>query len=177
MEQLPLPKKSIILISCFILILVIFLLAAIYPFHRNLASLDKDIFKIKNQIDQQKIISPFFTEILNKVNKENNYDLPFPKKIDLDRKKIQMVPSIFKEMASGAGLALVRVDPDIRLLTRKKSDILSASIDLSGDFFNFRRFLVLLGGLPYLESVEEIWIESIEEEDIFSLKINLYIGK
>lgn len=177
MEQFPLPKKSLILISCFILILVIFLLAAIYPFHRNLASLDKDLIKIKNQIEKQKIIFPFFKEILNKVNKENIYNLPFPKKTDFDREKIQMVPSIFKEVVSSAGLVLEKVDPDIKLLTGIKSDILSANIHLNGDFFNFRRFLVLLGGLSYLESVEEISIETMEEGNIYSLKINLYIEK
>ncbi|MFC1838879.1 hypothetical protein ACFL1N_04805 [Thermodesulfobacteriota bacterium] len=159
------------------MILVVFLSAAIYPFHRNLASLDKDLIKIKNQIDKQKIIYPFFREMINKINKENSFDLPFPKKADFDRKKIQMVPSIYKEMASDAGLTLVKVDPDIRVLTRIKSDILSSSILLKGDFFNFRRCLVMLGGLPYLESVEEIRIESTKEEDLFSLKINLYIGK
>jgi hypothetical protein len=156
---------------------MIFLLAVIYPFHKNLASLDKDLIKIKNQIDTQKIISPFFKEILNKVNKADNYDLPFPKKTDFDRKKIQMVPSIFRDMATSAGLTLEKVDPDIKLLTGKKSDILSASIHLNGDFFNFRRFLVLLGGLSYLKSVEEINIDTMDEKDIFSLKVNLYIEK
>lgn len=177
MKQIPLPKKSLISILCFILILIVFLLVAIYPSHKNLASLDKELAAINNQIEKQKIISPFLKEMVNKINEENKYSLPFPKSSNFDRAKIQMIPSIYREMASVTELALEKVDPDIRLLNRKQSDILSSNILLKGDFFNFRRFLIKLGGLPYLESVEEIRIESMEEGDFFSLKINLFVGK
>lgn len=177
MEQKILPKECLpFIISCS-LILLGFLFLAIYPFHKSLASLDSELIGIKSQIGKQGIISPFFKELLIKINNKNNYLLPFPQKSDLEREKAQKVPSIFQGMAFKSNLLLVKVDPDIRLLTRKGSDLLSTGILLKGDLLNFRRFLINLGSIPYLESIEEIQIESIEGSYLLRLKINLNIKK
>lgn len=175
MEQQTLPRKSLPFIIVCLLILTSFFLLAVYPFQKGLASLDREIFEIRDQISKQEIIWPFFKEISNMADKKNDHTLPFPDKARLDRKKTQKVPSLFNEMAIECGLSLVKVDPDIRLLNEKEFDLLSTAILVRGDFSNLRRFLIKLGGIPYLESVEEIHLESVEGGYLFSLRIKLYV--
>ena len=177
MEQKAIPNECILYIIIFSAIVLGFICFAIYPFQKSLSVLERELTDITGRIEKQKIISPFFKDLLIKTSKKKSFPLPFPRKVSLNRDKAQQVPSLLKDMALESDLWLIKVDPDVRLLPRNGHDLLSLNIFLKGDFRNFRRFLIRLGEISCLENVEEIQIESIEESYLLRLKIHFNIEK
>lgn len=47
---------------------------------------------------------------------------------------------------------------------------------LKGDFNNFRKMLINLGGVPYLEGIEEIYIQQYSETLEYKLRIVVALG-
>ena len=65
---------------------------------------------------------------------------------------------------------MVEISPDVDS-TLDGSGFLKISVVLRGDFIKFRDVLMELGKLPYLELIERIKIESVEDAKEISLKI------
>jgi len=47
-------------------------------------------------------------------------------------------------------------------------------IVLKGEFFNFRKFLITLGGIPYVLSIDEMSIRQADPNQEYTVK--MYIG-
>jgi len=101
--------------------------------------------------------------------------LPFPGKGRLSRDKIDEVPSIFGEIAQKSGLEAVSISPDVKSIATN-SGVLLLNAALKGDFFDFRKFLIELGKIAYLEHIEQIQIQEILVGRKFRLKIWLALG-
>lgn len=153
-----------------------FFLLAIYPYQKYLAGLDRETKGIETQIEEQKILFPVYKDLLKKVSTAKQGILPFPQKGKLDREKIDGISFIFEEIARKSNLSLVTAVPDVKSLV-KDSGLLSIDVGMKGDFFNFRNFLLQVGGMPCLEHIEEIRIQPATGVKKFWLKVWLALEK
>jgi len=96
--------------------------------------------------------------------------LPLPARSPLSRTKIDTVPSIIREEARKAHIDMVSASPDLSNLGGEQGFLL-VNATLKGDFLNFRKFLVGLGGVPCLEGIEEILMQQNEDSMEFRMKI------
>ena len=165
-----LPTQSLIyFLICGVGILV-FTFLIIIPTQKTSADLDKDIQKIGDRIEEQRILAPVFQSLLKRAKKKNPTELPSTPKVKLDRADISKISENLQEMAFGHGLKIQGLNTDVTSAIGK-SGYLLMRLNLTGDFMNFRDFLVDLGTIPSFEIIEDIQIRAIEGAREFKLKI------
>ena len=166
------PKRSMVyLLICLCGVLIIFA-AGIIPEYFSSARLDQQIKSIQFQIEEQKRLYPIHQILQDKTHKKDGRTLPFPKKNFLSRTQMDAVPETFREIAKKANLDIVSASPDLNNLG-SESSFLPINAVIRGDFFNFRKFLIGLGEIPYLERIEEIQIQ--QNEDTMELKMKMWL--
>jgi hypothetical protein len=73
-------------------------------------------------------------------------------------------------IADKAGLTMVSLKPDLSTLAGSSTSLLS-NVVLKGEFANFRKMLIGLGDVPYLDRIEEISIQQYPDYLEFRMKI------
>ena len=86
-----------------------------------------------------------------------------------------MNPTGTNTAARMSGMSLVSAIPNLNALTGD-AQVLSVNIVLHGDFINLRKFLINLGGIPYVKQIEEIAIQQKPDTKEFRLKIWVAVG-
>lgn len=167
------PKRSLVyLLICVGGVLIIFV-AGIIPEYFSSVRLDQQIKNIQFQIEEQKKLYPLYHMLQNRSHKEDARNLPFPKRNVLSRTEMDSVPAAFREIAKKANLDMISVSPDLNFLG-SESRGLPVNAVMRGDFFNFRKFLIGLGEVPYLERIEEIHVQ--QNEDTMEFKIKVWLA-
>ena len=171
-----LPKKTIIYLLICLAGILGFLIFAVYPNQKSLASLDMEIETIEDQIKEQEILFPVYENLLEKGKFKKPGAFPFPQKAKLGRHETERIALIFGEKARKSNLSLVDVIPDVESL-REGSDVLAVNMLMKGSLLDFRDFLIHLGEIPYVENIEEIKIQPAEGGKEFRLKVSLALNK
>jgi hypothetical protein len=165
-----LPTQSLILFLFCAAGILAFVFVIILPTHTTSVQLDKDILKISDRIEEQRILKPVFESLLKRAKKKNPTNLPDIKPAKLDRADISKLSEDLQEMAFRHGLKVQNMNTDVSALIGKNSH-LQMSLNLTGEFLDFRDFLVDLGTIPSLEVIEEIKIQAIEGSREFKIKM------
>ena len=150
--------------------ILVFVFLIIIPTQNISAELDKDIQRIGDRIEEQRILAPVFQSLLKRAKKKKSSELPSTPKAKLDRADISKVSENLQEIAFRHGLKIQGLNTDVASAIGK-SGYLLMRLNLTGDFINFRDFLVDLGTIPSLEIIEDIQIRAIEGAREFKLKI------
>jgi len=156
-------------------VIIAFIALVLYPFHKSLSQQDTRIRRLEGQIEKQKILHPFYQELVRKLRSQHPKQLPFPPEGKLTRDKIDQIPSIFREVAQRSGLQSLAVSPDIQSVT-SDSDTLLLTAAVKGDFFTFRSYVIELGKIPYLAHIEQIQINPISGSRKFKLRMRLALA-
>ena len=164
------PTQSLIFFLICSAGILVFIFLIILPSQNTAADLDKNIEELKARIDEQRILTPVFHSLLARAKGKNPTELPLTQKTKSARGEVKNISSQIKKIAQGCGLHLAEITPDVNSL-KQSSGYLSMNIIVTGDFFNFRKFLIELGSIPSLESIQEIKIRPIEESREIKLKI------
>ena len=165
----PLTQSLFIFLVCAVGILVFFWLI-ILPSQKTSTELDQEIAQLNARIEEQRILTPVFHSLLKRAKKEGPSDLPSPKKAKLTHGDMNAISSVFQDIAGKHNLKLEEITTDVRSLMQE-SGYLLMRLRLSGDFFNFRKFLIDMGSIPSLEHIEEINIQPTKTSKELRLKI------
>ena len=150
--------------------ILVFIFMIIIPTQNASTELDKDIKKLGEQIEEQRLLKPVFDSLLKRAKKKNPTELPSTQKVKLARGDISKISEDLREIARGHGLQLKDVKTDVNALM-SNTGFLMMRLELAGNFMRFRDFLVDLGTIPSLEQIEEIQIKAIKASREFKLKI------
>lgn len=134
------------------------------------AELDRDIETLKDRVEQQKILRPVFDNLLERAKRDHPTQLPAIKRVKLERGDINKVTAHLQSIAGRHGLEIQDIRTDVNAMMTN-TGYMQMRIHATGDFMNFRGFLVDLGTIPSLEQVEEIIIRAIEQNREYKLKI------
>jgi hypothetical protein len=99
-----LPTQSLILFLLCGAGIIAFVFLIILPTQNTSAQLDKEILKISDRIEEQRILKPVFESLLKRAKKKNPTDLPATKTAKLDRSDISKLSEDLQEMAFRNGL-------------------------------------------------------------------------
>jgi len=165
----PLTQSLIIFVVCAVGILTFFLLI-ILPSQKTSAELDQEIAKLNARIEEQRILTPVFHSLLKRAKKEGPSELPSPKQAKLTHGDMNVISTVFQDIAGKHNLKLEEITTDVRSLVQE-SGYLLMRLRLSGNFFNIRKFLIDVGSIPSLAHIEEINIRSTKTSKEFRLKI------
>jgi hypothetical protein len=165
-----LPTKNIMLIALFGGGILVFVLLSIFPNYIAYSNIENEINILKGRIEEQKILSPIFTELSEKTKFEKPENLPFPKKEKLSKNKTGNISTIIQDIILQNDFKLDTILTDVGGLM-DGSGMLKMSIEMTGDFINLRNMILQFGTLPYLEHIETIRIENINEKQKVSMRL------
>jgi hypothetical protein len=134
------------------------------------AELDQEIDKLKDRIEQQRILRPVFDSLLERAKVKNTTDLPSVKKKKMTRGDINNISNLLQEMAVRHGLKIHDIKTDANEIM-SSSGFMLMRVLATGDFLKFREFLLDLGTIPSLEQIESIKIRAIEGDREYKLRI------
>lgn len=138
--------------------------------HKIMTDRDTEISAVKVQIDQQKVLSPAFKDLIRRSRIKEPGDLPFPKKEKLRRDDTENILPVFNEMARKSNLTIKSAVPDVESLA-SGSQYVIVDVVAAGDFIDFRKLFFQLGELPYLEGIERFAIRSAEGKKEIRLRL------
>ena len=170
------PKKTITLQLSWLGVLLIFILAAIFPFQRFMMGLENKSKDIQYQLEEQKNLQPIYQTLKTKSQAPSVTILLIPERSKLSRAMVNAVPSTIRGIARNASLDAVSIIPDVNSLANQSSYLPIQTV-LRGDFMNFRKFLMGIGALPYLEKIDEIEIRQDPDFTEFRIKIRLAMNQ
>jgi Tfp pilus assembly protein PilO len=170
-----LPKQSLTYIGLGVIAILLFILLGIFPAGKSLADLNARTTEVQYRIEEQKALVPLYQTLKGRSGKEDLKFLPLPAKVNLPHAKISTIAAVFGDAARSSGMSLVSASPQLSAMTGG-AQTLPVNVTLLGDFMNFRKFLVTIGGIPYVQHVEEISIQEAPNAREFKLKIILAVG-
>jgi len=169
------PRQSITYLLLCLTGVLIFIFAGILPNSRTMAELSTKTAVAQFQLEEQRELSPFRKSLQEKSEKKESEILPLPAKGSLAQAKIDTLPMTFSTAAKVSGMTLVSAIPNINALTGNAQS-LSINVVLRGNFLNLRKFMIHLGGIPYVKQIEEIAIQQKPDTKEFRLKIWVAVG-
>lgn len=169
-KSFKIPTKSLGYILICSLSILAFIALGIYPSQRSLGSMDLEISKIRSGIEEQNMLFPAYAQLQQRIQFKGSDILSSSVGTKLSIDKIEKLPSIFKKIAQKYNLTALSVAPDV-MSFGSDSEFLLLDVVIQGNFFDFRKFLIELVNLDYLEKIEQIRIERADRAKKFNLKI------
>ena len=108
--------------------------------------------------------------LLNAMKNKDLLVLPHPEKTALPRAEAGKFQDDFQMIAGKSGLKVVSFTPDINTSAGPSTSFLH-NIVLKGELADFRKMLIELGAIPYLDRIEEISIQQNTDSMEFKMKI------
>ena len=173
--SMDLPKQSLTYIGVGVVVILLIILLGIVPLGKSLANLDARTTEVKYRIEEQQALAPFYQSLKERSGKEDMKFLPMPAKGSLPHAKISTISAVFSDAARSSGMSLVSANPQLSAMSGG-AQTLPVNVTLQGSFFNFRKFLISIGGIPYVQNIEEISIQEAPNTREFRLKILLAVG-
>ena len=162
-------KKSFLYFTIYGGIIFIIILAGIFPLYLNNSNQVKENEKLKYQIKEQKELGPLYTT-LNAMKGKDLLVFPNPEKTALPRSGAGKFQDEFQIIAKRSGLIVVSFTQDLNTLTGPSTSLLH-NVVLKGEFADFRKMLIGLGAVPYLDRIEEISIQQGAKFTDFKMKV------
>lgn len=163
------PQSLILILMC-VAGMLVFIFLFILPAQKTAAELDKKLEEKQSQIDRQKILKPVFERMLVKATAKSPTRLPTVEKAKLARGDMKKISTQIQTLIQRNNLMLKEISPDVNS-SGERSGYLLIRLVVTGDFFNFRKFLLDLGSIPSMVHIQEIAIRSIEESRELKVKI------
>ncbi|PKN36783.1 MAG: hypothetical protein CVU62_13715 [Deltaproteobacteria bacterium HGW-Deltaproteobacteria-2] len=157
-----------IVVYCGIIFFVI--LVGIFPFYKYHSSLIEENKKLQSQINEQKELGPIYLNLLKSVDDKQIRVFSSPEKTAIPRGDAGKFQDDFRAIAGKAGLTLVSFTPDMNTIVGSSTSFLY-NVVIKGEFANFRKMLIALGAVPYLDRIEEINIQQQPYSMEFRTKI------
>jgi hypothetical protein len=150
--------------------ILVFIVLAILPAMEKVDVMDVEIKKIKDSMDEQKILTPVYNNLLKKTKFKKTEGIAAPKKKKLAQGDTRKIIQQLNNIANSSNITLVDVSPDVDTLIGG-SGYLLIKIFAKGEFINLHKFLFQLCELPFLEFIEQIKITSIRKTKEFRFKV------
>jgi len=169
------PRRTVIIHLSWLGSLLLFILAIIVPVQRLVAGLDGRLKDIQYQVDEQKSLQPIYQALKTKGQTTVPSILPTPASGKLSRDLVSVVPSTIGRIVKNTAMESISILPDVNSLANQSRSLLLHTV-IRGDFMSFRKFLIGVGELPYLERFEEIEIQKDPDFMEFRMKIWLVLS-
>ncbi len=156
-------------------IIAIFIVVGLFPLNRYNIYQAGEIKKTKDQIEARKGNIPVYANLQKEMEIKDVYILPNPKKTIISREEAAKFSNIFKNLAGKSGLVAVSITPDSSNSTASSKFILQNAV-VKGNFTNFRKMLIALSAIPYLDRVDDIRISQRADSMEYRIQIWLTVG-
>jgi Tfp pilus assembly protein PilO len=156
------------------LVLAVFFFLWIKPALTLIETYDNRAVDLNFKIEKQNKLVPLYLQLKQRKKAQLPQVLIIPARTRISKSELETLLPLFKAMADKTGLTVITVKPDVAGL-ENNHDFITTEIVVRGSFFAFHDFLLELAKVPFLESVEGIFIQQMETEKEFAMKLSLAI--
>jgi len=159
------------------LIIGLYSILYLFPAHRSLGHIQKQIVGETVNLDRLKILFPVKVRAKAFEKIKFNGHLPFPERVKMPRKSLTTLPGLFSAAARTHGINILSSTLDINSMD-KDSTILSVTLKLSGELKDFRQLLVDFIAYTWFDSVLALEIRAGKgKTKSITLTLNIKIEK
>lgn len=149
-----------------------FFLVGIYPNMRSMDQLDVDVTELTNKVQSQELLYPVYRELIKEVQEPISTKLLLPEESKLTSRGLGQISDMFRDIAAKSNVAFENAVPDATSYL-EDAGYLTMHVSFRGDFFNFNKLLLNMCGLPYLESIDKMRIDSEQTDKLIAFKLKL----
>lgn len=165
------PSNLIYLTICLSGILAFFFVG-IFPNLSATENLDEDISALNQKTKTQALLYPIYLKLLQEITHKSPTNLTAPREERISHDDLSRINDLFRKLASESDVAFKSAIPDPSNYL-DDTGYFSLNLVFSGDFFNLRKIILEICGLPYLASIDTMRIESIDGDKQLSFKIKI----
>jgi hypothetical protein len=164
--------SNLILLGICIIGIGAFMLVGIFPNIQAMHQIEAELSTLNQQVQSQELLYPIFRELVKEVQQPVPTQLVLPPTVALTQKDLNQISELFRQTAHKSDVDFVSAIPDASSYLEDVGR-LTLHVTFKGDFFNFRKLLFNLCALPYLESIDQMRIDSEAAEKTIQLKLRL----
>lgn len=152
--------------------IIIYVLWGIFPASNYSNRLEQKIKTLQFQLGVQESLMPLYEMLKKELKQMDSRVLPFPETCGLAKEKTDDIFTLLRDIAKESNMAVISIVPNLESIA-KYPGFLSVSTVFRGEYFDFRKLLIDLGKIPYLEYVGSIDIQQAKNTKEF--KVNIWI--
>ncbi len=161
------PKQSLIYLLICGTGILIFIILGIAPSHKKILELDQQIAATRARVEEQKNLTSIYQTLKQRAAVQHAQGrsarlLPLPEKKEQAGVEISKLTDAVKDISRTANLEMVSLAPGLDSLDGN-SKMLVVEAVIRGNFLSFRRFLIGLGGLRYVDHIEDLQLRQNAE--------------
>ncbi|MGD9365985.1 MAG: hypothetical protein PVH87_09830 [Desulfobacteraceae bacterium] len=168
------PSNLLYLGGCLFVIIAVFMVI-IYPNITMLRETDEEIQSLSRKVQTQELLYPVYLHLLAEITNKIATKLPVPESQKIANNDLGRINETFRAMAEENNVSFIDAIPDARTYLEDMG-FLSMKVTFAGDFFDLRALLLVVCRLPYLESIDEMRMETFNKEKRLSFKIKVAQG-
>lgn len=150
-----------------------FFFVGIYPNLHSLREMDQEIAALNREVQAQELLFPVYLKLLADVTHKIPTKLPVPDREKISFNDLGRINERLTKLAVESKVAFLGATADA---TNYLDDMgqLSMTATFAGDFFDLRPLILRICQLPYLESIDELRIETVNDRKqiIFKIKVS-----
>jgi len=162
--------------AIFALAIALFVGVAIVPTFFYMADTEREIEQVKIELERQQKLFPIFVRLLKASREKSPELLPLPATTKLSRGNTGQATGMLRELAADSNLEVETISPDMQTIL-KGSQFLKVKAVFQGGIWEFRDLLVKLGGVPYLQHVDDIKLQTMEASHQLRFSLTLWLNQ
>lgn len=166
------PRKSLLLfLICggIILLLVIFVMVPLYVSNGKKVAEAK---KIRQEIEARKVNELVYLDLQKALASAKQSVLPNPKRTTVSPAEAEQFQNAFRSMAQDSGLSTISYT--VEGSESSPSGFLVGRALVKGELANFRKMLVALSTVSYLDKIDEISV--VQRSDAMEFRIKIWLA-
>ena len=172
MPKIKIHPSNLIYFAICMFAIIAFFFIGILPNLSGLKSIDEDISGLKQKVETQALLYPVYLKLLQQITQKTPTIFSAPEKRKISYNQISQINDLFRQLATESKVTFNSAIPDASSYLEGMG-YLTMNVVFSGDFFNLRELLIGICQLPFLESIDRMRIETINQEQRFSFKIKI----
>lgn len=164
--------SNIVYLAICVLGIMAFFMVGIYPNMHAMEEFEEETVTLAQQVQAQELLYPIYRQLIKEVQQPVPTELALPEPEPLPQGDFNRINELFHELGQQSNLDFLSAVPDAQSYLEDIGH-LTMHVSFKGDYFNFRKLLLDLCMQPYLESIEQLRIETEEAEKIIYLKVRL----
>lgn len=173
-EIIPIPKENMGNLLISLIVVALFVIAAILPSYLSKARLNKGIRALRYQIEEHEKLLPLYNALIN-APKGDSAVLIVPASSRLEKAGLDSALKTVRSISDKSGMTVISILPDLDYGV-KNSGAMTVNISLTGSFEDFRTVLTTLGTLPYVNHIEELSIQQKPNTKALAFKIKIILA-
>lgn len=172
MAKLKIHPSNITYLGICLLGAVAFFLVGIYPNFKALEDMDEEIADLQTQVQSQELLFPIYKRLIKEALQKVPTSLTVPKKNKISPSDLSQVNEMFNKLAMESNVTFSSAIPDASNYLEDRGS-LSIKVDFVGDFFNLRQLLLKICQLPYLDSIDQMRIDTLQQRKRMSFILKI----